>query len=112
MVSVLNSLFYNRLFKGFSKGKKKTKQYSLENKLKFLESNLNCDINSVEYINCKNKLEIFFDDIAKGIKVRSKCQCYEEGEKSVKFFLNLDHSVETVIELEMFFENLLKRKLR
>ena len=33
---------------------KKSKQYFLENKLKFLESNLNCDINSAEYINRKN----------------------------------------------------------
>ena len=32
----------------------KSKQYFLENKLKFLESNLNCDINSAEYINRKN----------------------------------------------------------
>ena len=47
---------------------KKSKQYSLENKLKFLESNLNCDINSVEYINCKNQLEEIFDDIGKAWK--------------------------------------------
>ena len=70
---------------------KKSKQYSLENKLKLLESNLNCDINSVEYINCKNQLEEIYDDIAEGIKVRSKCQCqwYEDDEKSTKSFLNL-----------------------
>ena len=53
---------------------KKSKQYFLENKLKFLESNLNCDINSAEYINCKNQLEEIYDDAAEGIKVRSKCQ--------------------------------------
>ena len=50
------------------------KQYSLENKLKFLESHLNCDINSVECINCKNQLEEIYDGIAEGIKVISKCQ--------------------------------------
>ena len=53
---------------------KKSKQCFLENKLKFLESNLNCDINSAEYINCKNQLEEIYDDAAEGIKVRSKCQ--------------------------------------
>ena len=47
---------------------KKSKQYFFENQLKFLESNLNCDIN------CKNQLEEIYDDIAEGIKVRSKCQ--------------------------------------
>ena len=108
----------------------KNKQYSLENKLKLLESNLNCDINSVEYINCKNQLEEIYDDIAEGIKVRSKCQWYEEGEKLTKFFLNLektkatqgtvekleinnkeiDNSVEINKELERFFENLFKKE--
>ena len=111
---------------------KKSKRYSLENKLKSLESNPNCDINSVEYINCKNQLEEIYDDIAEGIKVRSKCQRYEEGEKSTKFFLNLekakaiqgtvknleinnketDNPVEINKELERFFKNLFKRKLR
>ena len=69
---------------------RKSKQYFLENKLKLLESNLNCDINSAENIDCKNQLEVIYDDIAEGIKVRSKCQWYEKGEKSIKFFLNLE----------------------
>ena len=109
---------------------KKSKQYFLENKLKFLESNLNCDINSAEYINCKNQREKIYDDIAKGIKVRSKCQWYEQGEKSTKFILNLektkttqgtvkkleidnkeiDNSVEVNKKLEKLFESLFKRK--
>ena len=109
---------------------RKSKQYFLENKLKFLESNLNCDINSAENIDCKNQLEVIYDDIAEGIKVRSKCQWYENGEKSTTFFLNLektkptqgtvkkleidnkerDNSVESNKELEKFFENLFKRK--
>ena len=50
---------------------KKSKQYSLENKLKLLEANLNCDINSSEYINCKNQLEEIYDDSAEGIKVNT-----------------------------------------
>ena len=109
---------------------RKSKQCFLENKLKFLESNLNCDINSAENIDCKNQLEVIYDDIAEGIKVRSKCQWYEKGEKSTAFFLNLektkatqgtvkkleidnkerDNSVESNKELEKFFENLFKRK--
>ena len=69
---------------------KKSKQCSLENQLKVLESNLNCDINTVEYINCKNQLEEIYDNIAESKKVRSKCQWYEDGEKSTKFHLNLE----------------------
>ena len=69
---------------------KKSKIYSLENKLKLLESNQNFDINSVECINCKNQLEEIDDNIAESIKVKSKCQWYEEGEKSTNVFLNLE----------------------
>ena len=122
-------MFHNKFFEGFCKGEK-SKQYFLESKLKLLESNLNCDINSAEYINCKNQREKIYDDIAKGIKVRSKCQWYEQGEKSTKFILNLektkttqgtvkkleidkkeiDNSVEVNKKLEKFFESLFKRK--
>ena len=37
-----------------------------------------------------NKLEEIYDNIAEGVKVRSKITWYEEGEKSSKFFLNLE----------------------
>ena len=74
-----------------------------------------------------------YDDILEGIKVRSKCQWCEEGEKSTNFFLNLEkikatqdtvkkleinnketdnNSIDINKELERFFENLFKRKLR
>ena len=59
--------FIIKFLKDLAKAKK-SKQYSLENKLKFLESNLNCDIKSVEYINCKNQLEEIFDDIGNAWK--------------------------------------------
>ena len=35
-------------------------------------------------------LEEIYDNIAEGIRIRSRCQWYEEGEKSSKFFLNLE----------------------
>ena len=122
-------MLHNKFFEGFSKGEK-SKQYFLENKLKLLESNLDRDINSAEYINCKNQREKIYDDIAKGIKVRSKCQWYKQAEKSTNFILNLvktkttevtvekleidnkevDNSVEVNRKLEKFFESLFKRK--
>ena len=52
---------------------RKSKQYSLKNQLTFLESNLNYDINSVEYFKYKNQLEEICDSIFESIKVRSKC---------------------------------------
>ena len=90
------------------------------------------DINSAEYINCKNQLEEIYDDIAEGVEIKNKYQWYEEGEKSTKFFLNLekrkatkgtvkklemdnkeiDNHVEINKELEKIFEDLFKSKLR
>ena len=67
----------------------------LEKVRKSKQSNLIYDTNSVEYINCKNTLEEMYDDIAQGIKVRSKCRWYKEGEKATKFFLNLEKTKAT-----------------
>ena len=41
--------------------------------------------------NVKNDLELIYEKIDKGIETRSKCQWYEKGEKSTKFFLNLEN---------------------
>ena len=40
--------------------------------------------------NVKKNLELIYERIAEGDKIRSKCHWYEEGEKSTKFFLNLE----------------------
>ena len=42
------------------------------------------------YNHYKNELETIYDYIADGIKIRSKREWYEHGEKSTKFFLNLE----------------------
>ena len=31
-----------------------------------------------------------YEEIDEGLKIRSKCQCDKEGEKSTKIFLNLE----------------------
>ena len=64
-------------------------QCELEKKLKELESNLSSEANFNEYTKCKNDLELIYERIAEGAKIRSKCRWYEEGEKSTKLFLNL-----------------------
>ena len=60
-----------------------------EKKLKNLESNMN---NHEEYNDCKTQLEQIYKIKANGIKIRSKYEWYEHGEKSSKFFLNLEKS--------------------
>ena len=61
----------------------------LEKKLKNLESNMN---NHEEYNACKTQLEQIYKIKTNGIKIRSKCEWYEHGEKSSKFFLNPEKS--------------------
>ena len=61
----------------------------LENKLKLHEQNLKC-IENEDYLRCKLKLEEIYKIEANGVKIRSKCDWYEYGEKSSKFFLNLE----------------------
>ena len=66
------------------------KKHELENKLKIFEKSLSCDENIGKYHICKAALDKIYHKIAEGVKIRSKCQWYEESEKSTKYFLNLD----------------------
>ena len=43
-----------------------------------------------KYKSFKNDLDLIYDHIDEGIRLRSKCNWYEQGEKSTKFFLNLE----------------------
>ena len=76
----------------------------------------------------KKELDSIHDHIAEGIRIRSKCDCYEYGKKSTKFFLNLekkrgnqnqirkliidekeiDGDVEILKKIESFYETLFK----
>ena len=59
--------------------------------------------NHEEYNDCKTQLEQVYKIKTSGTKIRSKCGWYKHGEKSSKFFLNLEKSraiqsqVQTVI---------------
>ena len=59
----------------------KQTQIELEDKIKLLEENFNDNLE--DYNKCKNDLDILYDNI-------STCSWYEHGEKSSKFFLNLE----------------------
>ena len=58
-------------------------------KSKQLEANANFHFDD-HYLECKNNLEQINQEKANEIKIRSKCDWYELGEKSSKFFLNLE----------------------
>ena len=68
----------------------RARRLKLENTLKSLENNLTDNFKKQQYelLNCE--LDEIYDKIAEGVRVRSRCQQYEEGEKSSKFFLNLE----------------------
>ena len=72
---------------------KKEKMF-LDNKLKKLENSTNY-IENLEYIDCRNKLDKIYEQKINGIRIRSKCDWYEHGEKSSKFFLNLEKTRST-----------------
>ena len=55
--------------------------FILENKLKQLEANANFQFDD-HYLECKNNLEQIYQEKANGVKIRSKCDWYEFGEKS------------------------------
>ena len=77
----------------FSKNKAKLRREKLsrlEVKLKELEQNLGNDEAKEQYNAYRGKTNEIHDVISNGIKIRSKCDWYEFGEKSNKFFLTLE----------------------
>ena len=69
---------------------RKQHKIDLEHKLKNFENKLTSEENRKLYNHYKNELETIYDHIADGIGIRSKCEWYEHGEKSTKFFLNFE----------------------
>ena len=81
--------------RGFSKQyakEQRQERENLEQKLNFFEANCQNFEENYDYLECKNKLNDIYEKKANGIKIRSKCNWYEFGEKSSKFFLNLEKS--------------------
>ena len=72
---------------------RKARRISLEKMVKRLEISISTNSNETlleEYYKYKNELESIYDFIAEGIILRSKASWYEHGEKSYKYFLNLE----------------------
>ena len=87
----------------FSKMKSKEKRE--KGKLREFEQNLNCDENVEQCGIYRNELNNIYNDISNGIKIRSKCDWYEFGEKSNKFFLNLETNCTTQSVVKSFLTN-------
>ena len=66
-----------------------TLQIDLQTKIKNVEQNLTNKDKFNEYKTVKDELENVFDNIATRVRIRSKCDWYQYGEKSTKYFLNL-----------------------
>ena len=60
-----------------------------EKELKKLEKSLTNFQTNDYYFECKQKLQNICKKKVNGIRIRSKFNWYENGEKSIKFFLNL-----------------------
>ena len=74
----------------FSKNKAKLRREKLsrlEVKLKELEQNLSNDETKEQYNVYRGEINEIYDDISNDIKLKSKCNWYELGEKSKKLFL-------------------------
>ena len=72
---------------------RKDKRIGLESRIKELESSISTKSDSAlidEYNECKQELENLYDYITRGIMLRSRATWYEHGEKSTKYFLNLE----------------------
>ena len=72
------------------KKKRNKEMNTLENKMKTFEENLTNNESNQDYLKCKRDLNYIYDQKFEGIKIRSKCNWYEDGEESSNFFLNLE----------------------
>ena len=83
--------FTIRFSKNLAKNVRKETQ-SLEEKVKHFKSSVTNYHNDLQYIEYKERLNTIYSKKVNGIRIRSKSDCYESGEKSTKFFLNLEKS--------------------
>ena len=62
----------------------------LETKFKHFEKHYGNYVDNIDYKVCKQQIDAIYEEKEKGIKIRSKYNWYEPGEKSTKVFLNLE----------------------
>ena len=77
----------------------------LRKKLKHFEKDYENYVDNIDHKVCKQQLDAIYKEKAKGIKIRSKCNWYELGEKSAKFFLNMNKHREIQIQIHSVLVN-------
>ena len=85
-------LQFANFYRKFSKEaacSKKNESSALETKLKILESKTR-DRDDPEHVHCRKELDKLYKAKINGPIIRSRCDWHEHGEKSSKFFLNLE----------------------
>ena len=81
---------------------------SLKEKVKHFESSVTNYHNNLQYIEYKERLNTIYSKKVYGIRIRSKCDWYENWEKSTKFFLNLEISCSSQGDVH----SILKKKIK
>ena len=67
------------------------KRTYFENELKTFETSTNF-VDNPEFTEINKKLDKIYQEKTNGIRIKSKCAWYEHGEKTLKFFINLEKS--------------------
>ena len=90
-----------------SKERKKMRE-DLESKVNELENKITADSDEqtiLQYEKCRSELEAMYDHITQGIILCSKVTWYEKGEKSNKYFLNLERRNSSKTHVKKLIEN-------
>ena len=57
-----------------------------------MQQKLSNEETKLQYNTFKEELNDIYEEISNGIKIRNRCNWYERGEKSNKYFLNVEQS--------------------
>ena len=79
-----NKKIFDRIFKARRPKHEKRKAQKTERLTNYIKN--------LEHIDCWNKLDKIYEQNINGMRIRSKCDWCEYGERSSKFFLNLEKS--------------------
>ena len=82
----------------------------LEKELKDFRKSVWSYFDNEDYLVCKTKLDKIYDKKVEGLRIRSKCEWYEKGEKSTKFLLNLEkrHGIQNKVESLVVIDEVVK----
>ena len=70
------------------------------------------EVDNIDNKICKQQLGAIYEEKVIGIKIRSKCNCYEHSEKHPKFFFNLEKHRESKVKCILSLLNKMKLQTR